>query len=81
VSGCDDSEPAEAGTRRACKNCSCGLAEEEELAAASGSAVPVEKTDAMKSSCGNCSKGDAFRCAGCPFRGKPVIILYYIINM
>ena len=74
VSGCDESAPSEPGSRRACKNCSCGLAEEEEKAALSGlDPSSVTKTEDMKSSCGNCSKGDAFRCSSCPYLGKPVI--------
>ena len=43
--------------KKPCKNCTCGKLEIEKL----------EKS----SSCGNCYKGDAFRCGGCPFLGKP----------
>eukprot|EP00752_Nemacystus_decipiens_P006675 g6002.t1 len=63
--------------RRACKGCSCGRAEMEMTGDnGTGSAplpvVSVEDVDdALTSACGNCSKGDAFRCAGCPFLGKP----------
>eukprot|EP01001_Neometanema_parovale_P012965 NODE_9306_length_650_cov_100.912713_g9040_i0.p2 GENE.NODE_9306_length_650_cov_100.912713_g9040_i0~~NODE_9306_length_650_cov_100.912713_g9040_i0.p2 ORF type:complete len:127 (-),score=40.80 NODE_9306_length_650_cov_100.912713_g9040_i0:215-595(-) len=55
--------------RKACKNCSCGRAELEKQAEITGAAAAMP---AMPSGgCGNCSRGDAFRCAGCPFLGKP----------
>ncbi len=60
------------GKKRACANCSCGLAEQEAAAGiATLSKATLEEKISKASSCGGCAKGDAFRCAGCPFLGKP----------
>ncbi|KAL8432304.1 hypothetical protein Efla_000888 [Eimeria flavescens] len=55
---------------RACANCTCGRKEEEEAAERDAFKKQLE-TGAVRSSCGNCYLGDAFRCAGCPYKGLP----------
>ena len=59
--------------RKACANCSCGRAE----ALAKGEVPDKPKLtkemleNPQTGGCGSCSLGDAFRCAGCPYRGLP----------
>ncbi|KAL8673487.1 MAG: hypothetical protein Q9168_002093 [Polycauliona sp. 1 TL-2023] len=72
--------------RRACKDCSCGLAqrlEAEDTAKRSTADQNLAKLKASElsevdftvqgkvGSCGNCALGDAFRCDGCPYIGQP----------
>jgi len=56
--------------RKACDNCTCGRAAMEAHNENDGR-IPSVSSNKTKSSCGNCSKGDAFRCAGCPYLGLP----------
>lgn len=74
-------------TRRACKNCTCGLREvllqeKDDLAESFGERKTTTTTPngkklrtissgAVTSSCGNCYLGDAFRCSSCPYLGMP----------
>jgi len=46
-----------------CKNCNCGRAEKE--------GQQTINSNINTSSCGRCYLGDAFRCAGCPYKGMP----------
>ncbi len=78
----DAARPALAGAdcdsatkRRACANCTCGLAAQQpaqpEATADAASAPSPAGQPPAKSACGSCYLGDAFRCGGCPYRGLP----------
>lgn len=54
------------GPKKACKNCTCGLADQE---VADAQAAQEKKEGS--GGCGSCALGDAYRCAGCPSLGKP----------
>ena len=69
----DCATAVKAGKRRACKNCTCGLRDMQGNEVAT---TPDEGDDeivpaAAPSGCGSCAKGDAFRCATCPYLGTP----------
>ncbi|KAK3170987.1 hypothetical protein OEA41_003071 [Lepraria neglecta] len=72
--------------RRACKDCTCGLAqkleaEDKAKRSTADQALAKLKSDELAEvdftvqgkvgSCGNCALGDAFRCDGCPYIGLP----------
>lgn len=51
------------GAKKACKDCSCGLATVLQ--------ADEKAKQLYKSACGSCGLGDAFRCADCPYLGTP----------
>lgn len=60
------SSDATCGKAKACENCTCGRAEGQ-----GPQKLTKEMLDNPTSGCGSCGLGDAFRCAGCPYRGLP----------
>lgn len=78
--------PVTGKRRRACKDCTCGLAQRLEAEDAAKRATADQNLAKLRAdelaevdftvqgkvgSCGNCALGDAFRCDGCPYIGLP----------
>jgi len=61
---------APGASKRACANCTCGLAEEQ-AGEARKLTLDMLENPGVDSSCGSCALGDAVRCPGCPYRGLP----------
>ena len=55
---------------KACANCKCGRKEQLEKQTLE-TAVKEIQEGTVKSNCGSCYLGDAFRCANCPYKGLP----------
>ena len=55
--------------KKPCRNCNCGLKEEQEE-----KAKAEQPRGKPKSGCGSCYLGDAFRCSGCPYSGMPAFL-------
>ncbi len=53
---------------KACANCSCGRKEREDD---EEEQKKLLESGGVRSACGNCYLGDAFRCGGCPYKGLP----------
>jgi hypothetical protein len=76
----DDEEvkpPADAATgckpekkKKACKNCTCGLADQTRVTVDADGSV-ADASGLPNSACGSCYLGDAFRCESCPYLGLP----------
>ncbi|KAI7872322.1 cytokine-induced anti-apoptosis inhibitor 1, Fe-S biogenesis-domain-containing protein [Spinellus fusiger] len=74
----DDCELTD-GKRKACKNCTCGRADEENAGIVSldleddmeDEVVEVDPIAKKVGGCGSCALGDAFRCSTCPYMGMP----------
>jgi len=56
---------------KACDNCSCGRKELEEQSEMTEEKRKELESGNVKSNCGKCYLGDAFRCAACPYLGQP----------